>query len=59
MRSAGEVAFSDVFKDGSGVVEYTKYDDMRYALKHLEDSKLRSHEVKLKPLMFKKKLVVI
>ena len=45
MRDAGDVQFTDVFKDGTGIVEYSRYDDMKYALKHLDDSKFRSHEV--------------
>lgn len=44
MRDAGDVQFTDVFKDGTGIVEYSHYDDMKYALKHLDDSKFRSHE---------------
>lgn len=45
MRDAGDVQFTDVFKDGTGIVEFSRYDDMKYALKHLDDSKFRSHEV--------------
>lgn len=45
MRDAGDVQFTDVFKDGTGIVEYSRYDDMKYAIKHLDDSKFRSHEV--------------
>ncbi len=45
MREAGDVCFSDVFKDGTGVVEYMRYDDMKYAVKKLDDSRFRSHEV--------------
>jgi splicing factor, arginine/serine-rich 1 len=45
MREAGNVCFADVFKDGTGVVEFTRYEDMKYAIKHLDDSKFRSHEV--------------
>ncbi|KAK3752737.1 hypothetical protein QZH41_018711, partial [Actinostola sp. cb2023] len=48
MREAGDVLFTDVFKDGCGVVEYAKYDDMKYAIKHMDDSKFRSHEVSIK-----------
>jgi len=44
MRDAGEVCFSDVFKDGSGAVEYLRYEDMKYALKKLDDTKFKSHE---------------
>lgn len=45
MREAGDVGFADVFKDGSGVVEFLRYEDMKYALKKIDDSKFRSHEV--------------
>ena len=44
MREAGDVAFSDVFKDGSGVVEYMRREDMQYALRKLDDTKFKSHE---------------
>ena len=57
MREAGDVCYSDVFKDGSGVVEYLRREDMKYALKKLDDTKFKSHEVndkefKLLNLMF-------
>ena len=45
MREAGDVCFSDVYKDGTGAVEYLRYEDMKYALKKLDDTKFRSHEV--------------
>ena len=45
MREAGDVCYSDVFKDGSGVVEYMRREDMKYALKKLDDTKFKSHEV--------------
>ena len=44
MREAGDVCFSDVFKDGSGAVEYLRHEDMKYAVKKLDDTKFRSHE---------------
>ncbi|XP_075219207.1 serine/arginine-rich splicing factor 1A-like [Lycorma delicatula] len=44
MREAGDVCFADVFKDGTGVVEFLRYDDMKYAFKKLDDSRFRSHE---------------
>lgn len=47
MREAGEVLFTDVFKDGTGVVEYKTRDGMKYALKHMDDSKFKSHEVNM------------
>ncbi|KAG8234763.1 hypothetical protein J437_LFUL006595 [Ladona fulva] len=32
MREAGDVCFADVFKDGTGVVEFLRYEDMKYAV---------------------------
>lgn len=46
MREAGDVCFADVYKDGTGVVEFLRYEDMKYAVKKLDDSRFRSHEVK-------------
>lgn len=45
MREAGDVCFADAFRDGSGVVEFLRYEDMKYAIKKLDDSRFRSHEV--------------
>ena len=45
MREAGDVCYADVFKDGTGVVEFGSKDDAEFAVKHLDDSKFRSHEV--------------
>ena len=45
MREAGDVCFADVYKDGTGVCEYVRYEDMKYALKKLDDTKFKSHEV--------------
>ena len=47
MREAGDVCFADVYKDGTGVVEFLHKDDMRYAIKKLDDSRFKSHEVRL------------
>lgn len=47
MREAGDVCYADVFKDGTGVVEFIRYDDMKYALRKLDDSRFRSHEVRI------------
>jgi len=44
MREAGDVCYADVFKDGTGVVEFQRRDDMSYAVKKLDDTKFRSHE---------------
>lgn len=45
MREAGDVCYADVFKDGTGVVDFIRYEDMKYALRKLDDSRFRSHEV--------------
>ncbi|KAJ7977566.1 Serine/arginine-rich-splicing factor like [Quillaja saponaria] len=45
MRKAGDVCFSQVFRDGSattGIVDYTNYDDMKFAIKKLDDSEFRN-----------------
>ncbi|XP_039048253.1 serine/arginine-rich-splicing factor SR34-like, partial [Hibiscus syriacus] len=45
MRRAGDVCFSQVFRDGGGtmgIVNYTNYDDMKYAIKKLDDSEFRN-----------------
>lgn len=47
MREAGDVCFADVYKDGTGVVEFLRHDDMKYAVKKLDDSRFRSHEVSI------------
>lgn len=44
MREAGDVCYADVHKDGSGVVEFLRHEDMKYAVKKLDDSRFRSHE---------------
>lgn len=47
MREAGDVCYADVYKDGTGVVEFLRKEDMKYAVRKLDDSKFRSHEVKM------------
>ncbi|XP_019453087.1 PREDICTED: serine/arginine-rich-splicing factor SR34-like isoform X2 [Lupinus angustifolius] len=45
MRKAGDVCFSQVFRDGrgtTGIVDYTNYDDMKYAIKKLDDSEFKN-----------------
>ncbi|XP_038708912.1 serine/arginine-rich-splicing factor SR34-like [Tripterygium wilfordii] len=45
MRRAGDVCFSQVFRDGNGttgVVDYANYDDMKYAIKKLNNSEFRN-----------------
>ncbi|CAJ0577175.1 unnamed protein product, partial [Mesorhabditis spiculigera] len=44
MREAGDVCYADANGDGSGVVEFSRYEDMRRAIKKLDDTKFRSHE---------------
>ena len=51
MREAGDVCYADAYKDGTGVVEFLRHDDMKYAIKKLDDSKFRSHEVSILILM--------
>ena len=48
MREAGDVCFADVSKDGYGHVEFLREEDMKYAIKKLDDTKFRSHEVGLR-----------
>ena len=47
LREAGEVVYADVFRDGTGVVEFSKRDAMIWACKNLDDSKFKSHEVRI------------
>ncbi|XP_022719447.1 serine/arginine-rich-splicing factor SR34-like isoform X4 [Durio zibethinus] len=45
MRKAGDVCFSQVFRDRggmTGIVDYTNYDDMKYAIRKLDDSEFRN-----------------
>ena len=44
-REAGDVSFTDAFRDGTGVVEFVRYEHMKRAVRDLNDSKFRSHEV--------------
>ncbi|CAG5125381.1 unnamed protein product, partial [Candidula unifasciata] len=44
MREAGDVCYADAFKDGTGVVEFLRKEDMKYAVRKLDDTKFRSHE---------------
>lgn len=44
MREAGDICFADVYKDGTGIVEFLHHDDMKYAIRKLDDTKFRSHE---------------
>lgn len=45
MRKAGDVGFAQVFREGkgaTGIVEYTNYDDMKYAIKKLDDTEFKN-----------------
>uniref|UniRef100_A0A914ZZ54 RRM domain-containing protein n=1 Tax=Parascaris univalens TaxID=6257 RepID=A0A914ZZ54_PARUN len=44
MREAGDICYADISKDGTGVVEYISYDDMKYAVRRLDGTKFKSHE---------------
>ena len=46
-RSAGDVVFTDAYNDGTGIVEFSRYEDFKRALRDMDDSKFRSHEVSL------------
>ena len=57
MREAGDVCYADVFKDGTGVVEFLRKEDMKYAVRKLDDTKFRSHEVS--PSQIRTEIVLI
>ncbi|KAG0472742.1 hypothetical protein HPP92_014166 [Vanilla planifolia] len=45
MRKAGDVCFAQVFEDGDGsmgLVDYTNYEDMKYAVRKLNDTEFRN-----------------
>ncbi|GJX40321.1 peptidase C48, SUMO/sentrin/Ubl1 [Tanacetum coccineum] len=45
MRKAGDVCFSQVFREGTettGIADYTNYDDMKYAIRKLDDTEFRN-----------------
>ncbi|XP_039128721.1 serine/arginine-rich-splicing factor SR34-like [Dioscorea cayenensis subsp. rotundata] len=45
MRRGGDVCFSQVYHDSrgtTGIVEYANYDDMKYAIRKLDDSEFRN-----------------
>ncbi|XP_019937739.1 serine/arginine-rich splicing factor 9 [Paralichthys olivaceus] len=44
MREAGDVCFADVQRDGDGVVEFLRREDMEYALHRLDRTEFRSHQ---------------
>ncbi|WOL19244.1 serine/arginine-rich splicing factor SR34A [Canna indica] len=45
MRKAGDVCFAQVFRDGDGVmglVDYTNHEDMKYAIRKLDDTEFKN-----------------
>ncbi|PWA67425.1 hypothetical protein CTI12_AA314830 [Artemisia annua] len=45
MRKAGDVCFTQVFREGTettGIADYTNYDDMKYAIRKLDDTEFRN-----------------
>ena len=52
MREAGDICFADVLPDGTGIIEYVRAEDMKYAIKKLDDTKFRSHEVRASLVWF-------
>ncbi|GAU43666.1 hypothetical protein TSUD_302290 [Trifolium subterraneum] len=45
MRKAGDVCFAEVSRDSEGtfgLVDYTNYDDMKYAIRKLDDTEFRN-----------------
>ncbi|KAK4277637.1 hypothetical protein QN277_015605 [Acacia crassicarpa] len=45
MRKAGDVCFAEVSRDSEGtfgIVDYTNYDDMKYAVRKLDDTEFRN-----------------
>uniref|UniRef100_A0A2P2LQI0 RRM domain-containing protein n=1 Tax=Rhizophora mucronata TaxID=61149 RepID=A0A2P2LQI0_RHIMU len=45
MRKAGDVCFAEVSRDNDGtfgIVDYTNYDDMKYAIRKLDDTEFRN-----------------
>ena len=44
-RECGDVIFTDVNRDGSGIVEFSRQEHVKRAIRDLNDSKFRSHEV--------------
>jgi hypothetical protein len=45
MQEAGDVLFTDVDSISTGIVEFERADAMKYAIRNLDGSKLKSHEV--------------
>ena len=45
MREAGDVLFTDVYSNCTGIVEFERSDAMKYAIRNLDGTKFKSHEV--------------
>eukprot|EP01038_Epipyxis_sp_PR26KG_P007650 gene7650-10412_t len=43
MRKAGDVVYTDVGRDGDGVVEFSNRDDMEYAVRSLDDTEFKHY----------------
>lgn len=43
MRKAGDVVYTEVSRDGDGVVEFSNKEDMEHAIKDLDDTEFRGH----------------
>eukprot|EP00600_Ochromonadales_sp_CCMP1393_P006411 CAMPEP_0174968376 /NCGR_PEP_ID=MMETSP0004_2-20121128/8098_1 /TAXON_ID=420556 /ORGANISM="Ochromonas sp., Strain CCMP1393" /LENGTH=288 /DNA_ID=CAMNT_0016217599 /DNA_START=56 /DNA_END=922 /DNA_ORIENTATION=- len=41
MRKAGDVVYSNIERDGEGIVEFSNRDDMEYAVKSMDDTEFR------------------
>uniref|UniRef100_A0A3B4TGR6 Serine and arginine rich splicing factor 1 n=1 Tax=Seriola dumerili TaxID=41447 RepID=A0A3B4TGR6_SERDU len=45
LQDLKDVCYADVYRDGTGVVEFVRKEDMTYAVRKLDNTKFRSHEV--------------
>lgn len=45
VRKVGEVAYANVFSDGTGVIEFFRDEDMQRVVRELDGSRFKSHEV--------------
>lgn len=45
VRKVGEVAYANVFNDGTGVIEFFREEDMQRVVRELDGSRFKSHEV--------------
>jgi len=42
MRSAGDICFTDVYRDGTGIVEFSRKEDMEYAIRKLDKTDIKN-----------------